>query len=59
MNYEGISGTKATVVTVGKSFELVIEFPASKRVPAERKVIKCKAWSGVEKQLKKWRLSDA
>ena len=53
-SYEKPSGTKASVVPAGKGFEVIIDFPADHRRPAERKIIKCKAYSGVEKQLKKW-----
>ena len=54
MNYQNICGSKAEVRQSGKSFEVAFSFPASKRVPAEVKVIRCKSWSGVERQLKRF-----
>ena len=60
MNYQNAAGSKMKIEESGKSFKVIINFPASSsgRIPAEEKVIKCRAWSGVEKQIKKWRMEE-
>jgi hypothetical protein len=55
--YKSITGVVLEVYQTGKSFKTIRHDPATKRVAAETRVKKHRCYSGVEKQIAKWRVS--
>lgn len=57
-NYQNAAGTKMTVSNKGKGFTTARHFLATKRFPAETVIVNHKAYSGVEKMIKRWNMEE-